>query len=608
MSTQLIDIRPLWNRRFKRAVYSCIIANLIGDTEPEVIGCSFSAEMKAFDLTGKEVFISEFSSNITCFDISSVSKEKNIELISGSLDGTVYVMDIKGNPIWTADLKSPIICMETGDIKKDSRSEVLVGMDDQRLIGLDNEGKEFLKYMAKEPIIDCTIGYFSDDFLGKIFVLLKSGKIVNVDNKGNSVIVSQLQNSPTSIAFCEFYEQPTLIIGDRAGSIKIINSDMEIIGEYSLEDKITSMDNTMILSEYNKDVFLVVASKNTITLLSLRKGNVLESNKQLVKIDAQLQPSPVLEPEPVTEQLKDTQAEPDIPPKIAPTTPDVVPKTVRVLRGGQIEGGDYIFKVKVINNKIYNITDVDIHILSYPEESLILSRVDGHQKTSTDRAKFHKISKGGGFVSPSFVFKAKKDCIKGKIHAVINFIDEEDRIKAINVEPHDIRIICGLLRPKEVSSEDFDKLTIDLLTFKKVGQDLTIYYKPEQLYQKLFVLLKKKNFAIIDSEQQNSSGKFLGVIKGFAEGTFSKNAVGLKLTITGTEGEQFSTLKVEVFAEDKDMTPSIISEFENAVNPQNCPECEENIPIDLVKQMMTGSVAYCEACGSQLHELSEEVK
>jgi len=606
MSTQLIDIRPLWNRRFKRAVYSCIIANLIGDPEPEVIGCSFSAEMKAFDLTGKEVFLTEFSSNITCFDISSVSKEKNIELISGSLDGIVYVMDLKGNPIWEADLKSPVLCMEIGDIIEDSRSEVIVGLEDQRLVGLDNEGKVFLKYMVKEPILDCTIGYFSDDFLGKIFLLLKSGKIVNVDNKGNSAIVSQLQNSPTTIAFCEFYGQPTLIIGYRSGSIKIINSEMEIIGKYSLEDKITSIDNTLILSEYNKDVFLVVASKNTITLLSLRKGKVLESNKQLVKIDAHLKPPPILKTEPVTEQPKIIQAEPETPTKIAPITPEVEPKTVRVLRGGQIEGGDYIFKVKVINNKIYNITDVDIHILSYPEESLVLSRVDGHQKVSTDRAKFHKISKGGGFVSPSFVFKTKKDCIKGKIHAVINFIDEEDRIRTINIEPHDIRIICGLLRPKEVSNEDFDKLTIDLLTFKKVGQDLTIYYKPEQLYQKLFVLLKKKNFAIIDSKQETSSGKFLGVIKGFAEGTFSKNSVGLKLTITGTEGEQFSTLKVEVFAEDKDMTPSIISEFENAVNPQSCPECEENIPSDLVKQMMTGSVAYCEACGLQLHELSEE--
>jgi len=606
MKVQLIDVRLLWTRQFKRSVYSCIIANLIGDPDPEVIGCSFSAEMKAFNLSGEEVFLTEFASNITCFKIASVSKESAIELISGALDGYVYVMDIKGNPVWAKEVGSSVICMETGDILNDTREEVLVGLENQHLIGLDNDGKEFLKYIAKESILDCTIGYLSDDFLGKIFVLLKSGKIINVDNKGNSVIVSQLQNSPTSIAFCEFYGQPTLIIGDRAGSIKIINSDMEIIGEYSFENKITSMDNTMILSEYNKDVFLVVASKNTITLLSLRKGHILESNKELVKIDAQLQPPPVLEPEPVIEKSKDIQVEPDIPPKIAPTTPDVEPKTVRVLRGGQLEGGEYIFKVKVINNKIYNITDVDIHILSYPEESLVLSRVDGHQKISTDRAKFHKISKGGGFVSPSFVFKPKKDCIKGKIHAVINFIDEEDRIKTINVEPHDIRIICGLLRPKKVTSEDFEKLTNDLLTFKTVGQDLTIYYKPEQLYQKLFVLLKTKNFAIIDSDQQDSSGKFLGFIKGFAEGSFNKKGVGLKLTITGTEGEQFSTLKVEVFAEDKDMTPSIISEFENAVNPQSCPECEENIPIDLVKQMMTGSIAYCEACGVQLHELSEK--
>ena len=606
MTVQLIKVRPLWTRQFKRSVYACIIANLIGDPDPEVIGCSFNAEMKAFNLKGDEVFLTEFASNITCFKIASVSNEFAIELISGALDGYVYVMDIKGNSIWSKEVGSSVICMESGDIINDPKEEIIVGLENQHLIGLDNDGKEFLKYIAKEPILDCTIGYLSDNFLGKIFVLLKSGKIINVDNNGNSVFVSQLQNGPTSISFCEFYGQPTLIIGNRAGSIKIINSDLEIIGKYSLEDKITTMDNAIMLSKYNEDVFLVVASKNTITLLSLRKGKVLESNKELVKIDAQLQLPPVLEPEPVSEQPKDIQAEPDKPSKSAPTTSDVIPQTVQVLRGGQIEGGDYIFKVKVINNKIYNITDVDIHILSYPEESLVLSRVDGHQKTSTDRAKFHKISKGGGFVSPSFVFKPKKDCLKGKIHAVINFIDEEDRIKTINVEPHDIRIICGLLRPKKVTNEEFEQLTSDLLTFKKVGEDLTIYCKPEQLYQKLFVLLKNKNFAIIDSEQQDSSGKFFGVIKGFAEGSFKKNAVGLKLSITGTIGEQFSTLKVEVFAEDKDMTPSIISEFENAVNPQSCPECEENIPIDLVKQMMTGSIAYCEACGSQLHELSEE--
>ena len=284
MSTQLINIRPVWNRRFKRAVYSCIIANLIGDPEPEVIGCSFSAEMKAFDLIGKEVFLTEFSSNITSFKIASVSKEKNIELISGSLDGTVYVMDIQGNSIWSTDLESPVICMETGDLKEDARSEILVGLEDQRLVGLDNEGKSFLEFKAKEPIVDCTIGYLSDDYVGKIFVLLKSGKIVNVDNKGNSVLFAQLHNQPTSLAFCNFYNQSILIIGDKNGTINVINSDKEIIGRFELHSKISCLDNYSPSTEPNEENFLVAASKNTITLLKLSKGKILEPDKKLVKI------------------------------------------------------------------------------------------------------------------------------------------------------------------------------------------------------------------------------------------------------------------------------------------------------------------------------------
>jgi WD40 repeat protein len=298
MSTQLINVQPIWSHRFKRAVYSCIIANLIGDSEPEVIGCSFSAEMKAFDLYGKQVFLTEFSSNITCFDIASVSKEKNIELISGSLDGTVYVMDIKGNPIWTTNLKSPVICMETGDLREDSRSEILVGLEDQRLVGLDNEGKSFLEFKAKKSIVDCTIGYLSDDYVGKIFVLLKSGKIVNVDNKGNSKLFAQLDNQPTCLAFCNFYNQPTMIVGYNSGVIKLINSDKEIIGEYELDTKISCLANSTISTEPNEDVFLVAASKENMTLFKLSKGKAKDLTQTLGKINAQPLQIPIDKEEP----------------------------------------------------------------------------------------------------------------------------------------------------------------------------------------------------------------------------------------------------------------------------------------------------------------------
>ena len=54
------------------------------------------------------------------------------------------------------------------------------------------------------------------------------------------------------------------------------------------------------------------------------------------------------------------------------------------------------------------------------------------------------------------------------------------------------------------------------------------------------------------------------------------------------------------------MSPHIIYEFENAVKPQNCPECEEDLPPELVKKFFSGLPAYCEACGADLHETSEK--
>jgi hypothetical protein len=607
MTLQYIRLQPLWVRPFQKNVYSCIIANLLGDPEPEIIGCSFSAEMKAFDLKGNEVFNTEFSSTIKCFKIASVSKQNNIELISGALDGNIYIMDKKGNPIWSTSLNSSVICMETGDLKDDNRDELIVGLENQKLIGLDNEGNKFLEFKAPEPIMDCTIGYLSDEITKKIFVLLKSGKILNVINDIDSELVFDLQFQPSCLTFCNIYNQSILIVGDKNGFLSAINLNKEIIANHKIGTKIQCLDTYSISSEHEENIFLVAASKNKITLFKLVKGEKIDIIEMPAKTTTpELQPQ-VLKSVEILETSSTPQSEISSVSATIPVESDVKPQNIRVLRGGQIEGGEYHFKVKVINNRNFNITNININILSYPEESLILSRVDGHPKFSPDSAKFHKISKGGGFVSPTFVFKPKKDCIKGMVHAVVNFIDEKDQIDTINVEPYEIRMICGLLRPKEVSNDDFENLTKDLLTFKKVGQEFTIPYNAYQLYQKLSKLLKRKNFAIIDTKKQESEGKFQGLIKGYAEGTFSKHSVGLLLTLSGSKDEQLSVLKVDIFAEDEDMTPSIMSEFENSINPQNCPECQEKLPVELVRKILGGIPVYCEDCGSKLLEIDGEI-
>jgi len=606
MAIQLVKIKPVWSRQFKRTVYSCIIADLLGDPQPEIIGCSFSAEMKAFDLKGNEVFLTEFSSNITSFKIASISQEMSIELILGSLDGVIYVMNLKGDSIWSANLKEPVICMETGNLIGDSKEEIIVGLDNQKLVGLDNEGNSFLEFKAPEPIIDCTIGHFSDEFVGKIFVLLKSGKIINVDNEGNSELVYQPQNQPTSIGICDLYDQLLMILGYKNGSLKLFNSGKEVVGEFDLGEKITSLDNYTISSGYEKSILLVAASKNKITLLKLEKGKIKEQVEVIDESNSQepqpgITPGEKIQPElPKVDTKLDTTAE--------PVKPDVKSQPVRVARGGQIEGGEYIFKIKVINNGKYNITDVNIYIVSYPEESLVLSRIDSHPESSPDRVKFRKISKGGGFVSPSFIFKPTKDCIQGTIHSFINFVNEEDQIETINVEPHEIRMICGLLKAKVISNEEFENLTKDLLAFKRNDEEFAIPCEAEELYLKLHGLLKSKNFAIVDAVKQETGSKFLGTIKGFAEGSFNKQAVGLKLSLAGNINEQESVLRVEIFAEDEDMSPSIISEFESAVNPQCCPECEENLPIELMRKLVKGLTIYCEICGSKLLEINGDIR
>lgn len=782
MMVQFVNVQPIWNRQFKKNIYSCVIANLIGDPAPEIIGCSFSKQMKAFDLKGNVVFLTEFSPSITCLKIASISKKDTIELISGSLDGLVYVMDSKGNPIWTSKLNSPVICMETGDLIDDIRNEVIVGLENHKLIGLDNEGNIFLEYDAPESIVDCTIGDFSDNYLGKIFVLLKSGKIINIDNEGHSELVFQLQNQPLCLTFTDFYDFPILIVGDKSGLLTVLNSNEEIKGEFEIGVKVSCLDTFTYSSDRKKNIFLVAAAKNIITLFKLNVENreeklpkpeetvYLQSQSQVpttnninendsipeieqskTNENVQLPPFKAYKGEkpfifvsyshldkatiyPIIKSMHDLGIliwynegipmsekwlkiiaeninkcgrflvfisnnsvksenvmneigyalerykkgeiqftpiyieETEIPDELKLATgriqvllkykmseemfysklkeqlasfvdlgevtiterpfiikqeekPGRIEKSekklkkrdeqlpnVHVYRGGQIKGGEYLFKIKVINDGKYNITDVNIQILSYPEESLVLSRIDGHSKITPDRVKFHKISKGGGFVSPSFIFKPKKDCIKGTVLAVISFINEEDQIETINVEPHEIRMICGLLKPKIITNNDFERITKDLKIFKQIGDEITVPYKVDQLYQKLIVLLKNKNFAIIDTEKQEDNNKFRGFIKGFAEGTYSKNSIGLKITIMGDKNSQTSTYRVDIFAEDEEMSPSIISEFENAVKPQICPECGVNLPIELKKKIMKGISAFCEVCGSKLLEIDIEEK
>jgi len=594
MKKNKILLKKIWEIRFKKVVYSCAISNLIGDPSPEIIGCSFDETMRIYNLQGKQIMSSEFSSEITCLMLASITQEDEVELISGDINGNIRVMNKQGNLLWNVKLKSAIICMDIGDFNDDGQTEIIVGLQNKKLVFINNQGDILTTFIAPEMVTDCTTIDYSHKLLGNLLVLLKTGALINYDKKGRWQELFLLESNPTSLKSLIIKNEPYLLIGNKMGSLKVLDLEGYILGEIQLEDKIRCINRILSISENEDYNFITAAASNILYLIQYK----LAEKKTEVK--------PVW-----TKKIKEQEIEIDseIKQEISITKNDKASITleekfdgVKVTRGGQIQGDRYIFKIKVINERNFNITDVNIQILSYPSESLTLIREKDKNESpmrTLDRIKINKITKGG-FISPTFIFLPKSDCIKGVIKAVVNYINEKDEVKTIVMEPYDIRVICGLLKPKPITLEEFEKFSQDIINFEKVGEEIEILMNPNLLYEKLLVLLKKKNFAIVDTEKQTIGRNFFGLLKAFAQGVYSKNSLGLQITISGNIREKTSLLKIETFAEDKDMSPALIAEIQDTLYPRNCPECGESIPMELLRKLLKEEQVFCEECGAPL--------
>ena len=270
MTNITIKFQQVWVRSFKKAVYSCCIANLVGDAKPEIIGCSFSAEMRAFDLKGNEILATKFSPKITTFKIASISTKGKAELVSGDLDGFIRVVDLNGDPVWTTSLKSPVICMDVGDLFGDERQEIIAGLENTTLVVIGNDGNIALQFSAAEPIVDCAIARLNDAPDAKIALLLRSGKIVYVDVNGNITPGFELEERGTSIAFMEFRsQQPLLVIGDRNGVIRMFTPEGDIVGKNELGQKVGCIDGFASSGTEGSDMLLAAAAGSDLYLFKL---------------------------------------------------------------------------------------------------------------------------------------------------------------------------------------------------------------------------------------------------------------------------------------------------------------------------------------------------
>lgn len=264
-----LKLQQAWSRSFKKSIYSCAIANLVGDMKPEVVGCSFSAEMRVFDLKGNEIFATDFSPSITAFKPAAVTKKGIVELVSGDMDGFVRVMNMNGDPVWTTNVKSPVVCMELGNLHGDERKEIVVGLENKKLVIIDNTGKIELEFTMDEAIADCTIAWLNDIPEGHIAVLLRSGSVVMLGLDGKLKTSFIIEERGTSIAFMQFRAHTFFAVGDKAGALRIYTPGGEIVGKAELGAKIGCLDGFTTFGGAGGDVLLAAAAGSELYLFKV---------------------------------------------------------------------------------------------------------------------------------------------------------------------------------------------------------------------------------------------------------------------------------------------------------------------------------------------------
>ena len=289
------------------------------------------------------------------------------------------------------------------------------------------------------------------------------------------------------------------------------------------------------------------------------------------EIQADMSRPPVEAPEPESPVTLEVEAEPII-------------SGVKVMRGCEIVGGKFDYKVKVVNNSGYVITNVTVSIVAYPIDCMELA---GENVKSISRIEV------GGFRSPQFTFYPSKDCVQGKVVATVSYIDFLDQLHTISVEPYLIRSVCDLLLPCKKTSQAFDLVLTGL---EKTQQEQSLDWNAQVLFTKAEKILPTKNFHVVDTEEHTIAGEFIGTIRGYAEGKYTKNKVAVIIMVTGPENGRHSTIKVEALGEDVSMLPTTIDELADTMDSWVCLRCGAPLDTEQVEEIGRRLPIRCKYC------------
>ncbi|TFG30317.1 hypothetical protein EU528_08445 [Candidatus Thorarchaeota archaeon] len=271
--------------------------------------------------------------------------------------------------------------------------------------------------------------------------------------------------------------------------------------------------------------------------------------------------------------------------KVTPSSP-TGSKEVKALRGGEFVGNRMRFKVKVLNDTPYTITDVRVFLISYPSAALRLA--------SDDDDEFFPKIEPAGFRSPTFDFLPTQDCVRGDIVAGVSYIDMTGKAHTLSTRPFVIRAVCDLLIPDQVTPEEF---TARLRSHEHGEIVIKVEeWTPEEMFDKALRIVDESNFFEISSKSDMKEGIAFSTITGLAKGKYTGKSVGVQISITGPSKKKGATCIIRVSGEDQAMILPAIDDLKERLSAWLCPLCSSPLTLENVADLKAGKVIECPFC------------
>ena len=107
------------------------------------------------------------------------------------------------------------------------------------------------------------------------------------------------------------------------------------------------------------------------------------------------------------------------------------------------------------------------------------------------------------------------------------------------------------------------------------------------------------NFYLLEKTPESREAIYR-TLKGYAEGKYTHNKVGMMITINGGKESPYSSAKIEAYTQDKAMLVPILSEISESLTIMKCNQCGASFEEAQVKKLADGKTITCNFCGESI--------